>query len=221
MTQQHAVQPIGLERLPGLRRAVEIARHLLADLPCDSPAFQLRQGEFVTGVDIAALHEEATDMIATRQPNLTVHVNQDIYLERWFLERPSTAAGHSTTAAYLHRFRSHDIEVPHDHPWASVAFALAGQLGENYFPNGADRPPARWTVRRGAVVYRPPLQIHALQRIPETGDPGRRSDPITLFVTGPSVRRWGFWVKQPDGRHRYIPEEQYHAEHRASRRARA
>jgi len=118
----------------------------------------------------------------------------DPYLLRWFLVRPNRFCN-----VYLHAMlKSDDDRVMHDHPWPSLSIMLSGHLIEHY----ANRPklkvdrffPKLRYLHVGRIVFRRPSLAHRLS-VPdwsaESGTPG--NEVWTLFITGPWVRRWGFW----------------------------
>jgi quercetin dioxygenase-like cupin family protein len=91
---------------------------------------------------------------------------------------------------YLHAvLKSDEDRAMHDHPWANTSFLISGSYIEH--------TPAGIFVRQaGDVVERPAGAMHRLEVIP-----GERA--ISLFITGPKVREWGFdcgqgWVHWQD-----------------------
>ena len=89
---------------------------------------------------------------------------------------------------YLHTYVDSDDErVLHDHPWWSVSLCLKGELRE-YFQVGNSKLPEVRRIRAGRVVVRGPEFSHRLAL------DSRRA--VTLFLTGPRVRLWGFHCPQ-------------------------
>ena len=123
-----------------------------------------------------------------RAPDFTV----GSYLHRWWIIPRNRIAN-----IYLHRFDDDDGPTPHDHPWWNVSIILAGSYRE-HFHDGTykDRKP-------GHVVVRHPLVLHRLEIL--------RGPVRTLFLTGPTVRRWGFMT--PSG---WVYHETFTAEQRFS-----
>lgn len=116
---------------------------------------------------------------------------------------------------YLHRFRGPDQDRDlHDHPWWSFSWCLRGQLWERCeIVKVRSRPvlwpPSKWGWRRlgpGSIttmrriprfVLRRPGDKHSIidgSWMPAMAD-GAIVLPITLFITGPKVRVWGFHTK--------------------------
>lgn len=91
---------------------------------------------------------------------------------------------------YLHAvLKSDEDRAMHDHPWSNVSYLIAGSYIEH-------TPEGRFVRRAGDVVERPAHALHRLEVIP-----GERA--ISLFMTGPRVREWGFacehgWVHWED-----------------------
>jgi hypothetical protein len=95
------------------------------------------------------------------------------YLVRW------TIAACGPLRLHLHAFYHSDPEPLHDHPWWFVSLVLAGQYLEI-----SDRPPH---VRRaGSIAFRRSSFRHRV----ELNHPC-----ITLILTGPRVREWGFHTR--------------------------
>ncbi|HZR87870.1 MAG TPA: hypothetical protein VFB02_13755 [Bradyrhizobium sp.] len=116
------------------------------------------------------------------------------YMERWFVV-PRNPAGN----AYLHRFwRSDDDQALHDHPWPSVSIVLRGGYVEHTIAAGGIH---RRRIRRpGDVIFRGPQAAHRIEIDPTLAGPG---EVVTLFLTGPRIREWGFhcpkgWVHWRD-----------------------
>ena len=81
---------------------------------------------------------------------------------------------------YLHEFLgSDDDRALHDHPWYSASIVLKGQLIE-HLPNQGNR-----MIKSGKVTIRGPRFQHRIE-LPA----GKTA--VTLFITGPVVRTWGF-----------------------------
>lgn len=100
------------------------------------------------------------------------------YLRRWYLVPRNPLFN-----AYLHEFlRDDHDEALHDHPWHSLSLVLAGDAYE-YQPDNVKIP-----VKAGDVILRPCPFPH---RIELHGQP-----MITLFLTGPIQREWGFLCPQ-------------------------
>ena len=120
------------------------------------------------------------------EPDLRISRKGRPYLERWHIERAERRS------VYLHRFLGDDPDVgPHDHPWDSASLLVAGTLDESWLRAGSDRnPPFHRVLRPGEIAYRPARFAHQL-RIRHASEP-----PLTVFVTGPLVRQWGFWVER-------------------------
>jgi hypothetical protein len=134
------------------------------------------------------------------------------YLYRWHILRDKAVA-----SVYFHIQTRSDPERPlHDHPWDNTSIILSGGYDEIYDPRpdmpniglgafrgssmlrSAVRPlaPMERSLRKGDSVFRPAVLAHRLL-LPD-GVPYSMS----LFVTGPVKREWGFWY--PDGFHSYL-----------------
>ncbi|MDR7102970.1 hypothetical protein [Croceicoccus sp. BE223] len=91
---------------------------------------------------------------------------------------------------YLHEIRkSDDDRALHDHPWDNVSFLLAGGYIE-HTPEGA------YQRQVGDVVQRRAEAMHRLEV-------AAGLSAVSLFITGPKVREWGFacgqgWVRWQD-----------------------
>ena len=97
------------------------------------------------------------------------------YLQRWYL-----LPRNHWCNVYLHKFgRSDDDRALHDHPWYSVSLLLKGELLEHSF-NRKRHIPWLWPVCRSAKF------AHRLELV---------KGPVwTLFITGPRIRKWGFYA---------------------------
>lgn len=110
------------------------------------------------------------------------------YLNRWYL-----IPRNKYFNIYLHEFlRDDNDEALHDHPWWSLSFLLQGHLQEQRQTNAKMH-----YIAEGSIVFRKAEFAHRLM-IPITNDsnffskPLYSKRPITLFMTGPVIRPWGF-----------------------------
>ena len=157
--------------------------------------FHLNRATYRLAYDLVpALHSTQIDsllddFLAHHEPDELIQHAGAPYLERWFLA-PRDQAEQRT---YLHRFLTDDpiSEGFHDHPWDSASLLLRGNLHEHWRTSGtADDEnlthiaPAILTLRAAEITHR--ITIGA-------------EPPITLFVTGPHLRQWGFWRRDERG----------------------
>ena len=127
-----------------------------------------------------ALLERAARVMARRAPDFIIGDN---YLRRWWI-----IPRNRWVNVYLHEFRADDDDrALHDHPWASCSILLSGWYFEHVPADPRD--PAGPTIDRlriaGDITARRPSAPHRIKL-------GARPT-ITLFLTGPRVREWGFW----------------------------
>lgn len=104
-------------------------------------------------------------------------IGNDYLLRWWVIPR------NEWQNVYLHDIRkSDDDRALHDHPWPNTSFLIFGSYIEH-------TPEGSFIRRAGDVVMRPAEALHRLEVIP-----GERA--ISLFVTGPKQREWGFVCPQ-------------------------
>ena len=104
-----------------------------------------------------------------------------VYLRRWRFETPWGSV------RLHHWLKSDDDRALHDHPWDFWTYILKGSYTDISSPwEGFDTRVSQ-TVQRWHWYYRPARHRHYVE-VPPTGC-------WTLVLTGPIVRRWGFWVK--------------------------
>jgi hypothetical protein len=129
----------------------------------------------------------ARGLMASRPPDFIVGAD---YLRRWWVVPRNDFCN-----VYLHEFRvSDDDRALHDHPWASTSVLLEGGYIE-HTPEGAFHRHA------GDVVSRDAEALHRVQLFQRRD--GSSVPAISLFITGPKVREWGFacgqgWVHWSD-----------------------
>lgn len=120
--------------------------------------------------------------IMARDPDFIIGDN---YMRRWWVIPRNAFCN-----VYLHDIRqSDDDRALHDHPWTNTSLLIFGSYIE-HTPEGTHKRIA------GQVVERPADALHRLEVVP-----GERV--ISLFITGPAVREWGFacpkgWVHWRD-----------------------
>lgn len=117
---------------------------------------------------------------------------EEVYLERHFLvkiQKPGKKTETDTLfGVYLHNFMRSDTDrAPHDHPWWFCSLILSG----GYFEN---TPKGRRWKGPGTIALRRATHIHWVE-LPRDNE-GKEKPAITLFIVGPQVREWGFWLKQ-------------------------
>lgn len=115
----------------------------------------------------------------TTTPNFVIGPPGDAYLRRWFVVPRNPFCN-----VYLHEIlRGDDDRALHDHPWRNSSFIISGRYFE-HLPDGSRlERTAGWFGEREATAS------HRLETLP-----GERA--VSLFVTGPKVREWGFHCPQ-------------------------
>ena len=138
--------------------------------------------------DLPQIEAWARGLMASRPPDFVVG---DDYLRRWWVLPRNDFAN-----VYLHEFRvSDDDRALHDHPWPSTSFIIGGSYIE-HSPDGS------FLREAGDVVSREADALHRIELL-ESSDGGGPLPAISLFITGPKVREWGFacaqgWVHWQD-----------------------
>lgn len=117
----------------------------------------------------------ADGMMASRMPDFIIG---DTYLHRWWVVPRNRQAN-----VYLHRImHSDDDRALHDDPWDNISVVIAGRYVE-HTPDGS------FLREAGSVVQRKATDSHRLEILP-----GEHA--VSLFLTGPNVREWGFHCPQ-------------------------
>lgn len=123
--------------------------------------------------------------IMVRAPDFTIGGLENPFIRRWWVVPHNKGCN-----SYLHEIRrSDDDRALHDHPWDNTSFVLEGRYVE-HTPAGSFLREPGWSGTRKAT------DCHRLEILP-----GERC--ISLFMTGPKLREWGFhcprgWVHWRD-----------------------
>lgn len=136
----------------------------------------------------------ASMLMARRRPDMTITGPEGVYLRRWHVIPRNRLLN-----VYVHEFLAPDPgEHLHDHPWWSVSWVLSGGYIEAVFARFS--PFTLRPISEGDVVFRRASERHHVAYI----TPRASARTVTVFFTGPVIRKWGFWV---DGR--FIPHDEY------------
>lgn len=137
----------------------------------------------------------ASKLVLRAPPDVVVGKSYDgdtsdsVYLNRWNLLPRNVYCN-----AYFHEFLRSDWDRHlHDHPWRSLSLCLAGTGVEHFRLNGGRI--GRRTIEAGDVWYRPLNLSHRIELVD--------GPLLTIFITGPTMREWGFetedgWVASTD-----------------------
>jgi len=117
----------------------------------------------------------ALSTIYKREPDFVVGGRQAPYMLRWWVLPRNRFFN-----VYVHMFlRDDDDRALHDHPWASLSLLCRGTLTEVTHDSIKTILAGEWSFRSATLAHR--LVV-----------PPQKECPITLFITGPRVREWGF-----------------------------
>lgn len=131
---------------------------------------------------------------AERDADFVIRNGERAYLLRWYVLPRNPICN-----LYLHLILGDDIGRDlHTHPWLFfVSWMLDGAYVEESF--STQRTYIReQTFRAGAVLVRGPFMAHRLE-VSRVGLPGAA---MTLVLTGPVVKSWGFWTREGFVNHR-------------------
>lgn len=148
-------------------------------------------GSVIPQADLPQMQEWARALMASRPADFVIG---DDYLRRWWV-----IPRNPWVNVYLHDIRkSDDDRAFHDHPWVNTSFLIEGGYIEH-------TPQGRFSRHAGDVVTRGADQMHRLEVLPGLS-------AISLFITGPKVREWGFacpqgWVHFLDFTNEYDPSQ--------------
>lgn len=127
--------------------------------------------------------QQHAEAVQARPP---VKVIGDNYLSRWHILPKNRLFN-----VYLHHVRGDDPDMNlHDHPWLfNFSIVLRGDIEET-LPGGMR------LLQRGSITARMSRAPHRLAL--------RSPDSLTLFITGPKIRDWGFYTDSG-----WVPSSQY------------
>lgn len=158
------------------------------------------------------LATRAFTTMLSRQPDRIIGEKHDPYMLRWYLTPWSRYdRGSEVTSfwdwlrrqlpnVYLHRFfRSDDDRALHDHLWPNVSIVLFGRYAEHTIRAGGIND--RHIRSAGSIVGRRARAAHRIELIDA-------SQPVvTVFITGPKLRDWGFHCPNGWRRWQYFTAE--------------
>ena len=126
----------------------------------------------------------ADGLMVSRPRDFEIGVN---YLRRWWVIPRNPFSN-----VYLHEMLGPDDDrAMHDHPWLNTSVVIRGGYLE-HTPEGV------FERTEGQVIHREPTQLHRLELLPGV------ERTVSLFVTGPKVRKWGF--QTADG---WVPYDEF------------
>lgn len=131
------------------------------------------------------------------QPHQEIcHDTGHLYLSRWYLIPRNRRRN-----IYLHRFHSSDNpSALHDHPWPFISLILRGGYHEITEQGTKYR-------RAGTIARRPADGRHRI--VLPIDELGNDIECLTLIITGPNIRQWGFWCPQRNAPARFVPWHQF------------
>jgi len=134
--------------------------------------------------DLDQMREWAAGVMI-RAPDYVIGPAENPYLRRWWIIPRNVGCN-----VYLHEIlRSDDDRAGHDHPWHNTSYLIDGSYDEvTYYSQTPWQQAYRFTRNAGESIVRNPQDTHRLI-VPEGGR------AVSLFVTGPKVRNWGFWCE--------------------------
>lgn len=119
--------------------------------------------------------QEWARKLMRRKPDFVIGAD---YLRRWWVIPHNPFCN-----VYLHDIRkSDDDRAFHDHPWINTSFLIEGGYIEH-------TPEGRFERKAGDYVMRGAQQMHRLEVLPG-------QSAISLFITSPKLREWGFGCPQ-------------------------
>jgi hypothetical protein len=123
----------------------------------------------------------------TRSPDFIIGDPERPYMLRWWV-----IPRNKFFNVYLHCFlRDDDDRALHDHPWVWCSWLLRGGYIEHTIAAGGIH--YRRMRKTGSVRLCLPSTAHRVELLPDLDAPGRlKWQCWTLFITGPTVREWGF-----------------------------
>lgn len=136
-----------------------------------------------------AFNRMMRNLMVERQPDFVIGGQERPYLRRWWIIPRNPIFN-----VYLHQFlRSDDDRALHDHPWLFNCSILVDGFYAEHTPDGvATRFAGDWKFRWG----RAPHRIELLTAAPAGEEKEMTFPCVTLFITGPRVRQWGFYCPQ-------------------------
>ena len=127
-------------------------------------------------------------IMANRPPDLVIGDPAQPYMRRWY-----AIPRNPLFNIYLHQIlRSDDERALHDHPWLNLSVLLAGFYREHTIAAGGIHRRALRTA--GDLKARTPWSAHRLEVFEDF-------PCLTLFITGPRLRAWGFHCPEAGWRH--------------------
>lgn len=136
---------------------------------------RIKPGIPIAYATLAQMQDWAASVML-RRPDFVIGAD---YLRRWWIIPRNEGCN-----IYLHQINhSDDDRALHDHPWANTSYILSGSYIE-HTPDGV------FTRSAGDIVERDATDLHRLEVI-EGAPP-----VVSLFITGPKVRDWGFQCPQ-------------------------
>lgn len=116
----------------------------------------------------------------SRRPDLIIGGDRTPpYMKRWFVIPRNRFFN-----IYLHEVGQDDEDrALHDHPWMNMSYVIDGGYIEHTIENGGVHKRIPRPV--GAVKFRLPTAAHRLEL-------ANGKQAVSLFLTGPKVRKWGF-----------------------------
>lgn len=118
----------------------------------------------------------------------------DIYLIRYYVFRSRFFN------IFIHRFLRSDRDDLHDHPWNFVTYIVSGAYLEYKWNESTQKVDC--VSRIGASSYGAPINRLALRKATDRHKvevwypcsfANKDHAPLTICVTGPIKREWGFW----------------------------
>lgn len=131
-------------------------------------------GNHMQYLDIEGMAAWAEEVMASRKPDFVIGDN---YMRRWWII-PRNALFN----VYLHEINHDDDDrALHDHPWVNTSVLLKGSYREI-------TPEGEFVRKPGEIIRREASAPHRLEVV--------EGPVISLFITGPTEREWGFHCPQ-------------------------
>lgn len=166
--------------VPGAARVINMPEDYVGSNP--TPLTKSVSTESSSGVErraysnpvVAGSSPRLSDFIPKISWSEPIGLQECPYMRRWVLD-------FGAFAIRVHRWQSSDdTRAFHDHAWNFTTIVLRGSYVD-ISDHGED------LLTAGSVRYRPATHRHTVKIL--------RPGTWTLVVSGPVIRRWGFWVK--------------------------